>query len=201
MRHWFLPETPDVLGVLREQAEQTVEGLRAFADWSAGDAARERAVRDAEHEADAIRRRLLGQLRAAFSTPMDAEDIYELSERLDTVLNDAKNAVREAELINLRPNAALAEMAGAVLDGAMHLRDAFAAFPNDADAATECADAATKCERVLERRYRVAMSDLLGEDELHEVMSWREMYRRYARLGDALVRVAERIWYAAVKEG
>jgi hypothetical protein len=201
MRHWFLPETPDVLGVLREQAEQTVEGLRAFADWSAGDAARERAVRDAEHEADAIRRRLLGQLRAAFSTPMDAEDIYELSERLDTVLNDAKNAVREAELINLRPNAALAEMAGAVLDGAMHLRDAFAAFPNDADAATECADAAIKCERVLERRYRVAMSDLLGEDELHEVMSWREMYRRYARLGDALVRVAERIWYAAVKEG
>ena len=70
MRHWFLPETPDVLAVLREQAEQTVDGLRAFVEWSSGDASRERVVRDAEHAADAIRRRLLGQLRAAFSTPM-----------------------------------------------------------------------------------------------------------------------------------
>lgn len=201
MRHWFLPETPDVLAVLREQADETVEGLRAFVEWSAGDASRERTVRDAEHAADGIRRRLLVQLRAAFSTPMDAEDIYELSERLDTVLNDAKNAVREAEVMNLRPDAALADMARAVFDGVTHLRDAFAALPADADTATECADAAIRCDRVLERRYRVAMSDLLAVDDLHDVVTWREMYRRYARLGDALVRVAERVWYATVKEG
>jgi uncharacterized protein Yka (UPF0111/DUF47 family) len=201
MRHWFLPETPDVLAVLREQAEQTVDGLRAFVDWSGGDASRERAVRDAEHAADDIRRRLLVQLSAAFSTPMDAEDIYELSERLDTVLNDAKNAVREAELMNLQPNAALADMANAVLDGVIHLRDAFVALPKDTDSATASADAAIKCDRVLERRYRLAMSELLTVDELHDVVSWREMYRRYARLGDALVHVAERVWYATVKEG
>lgn len=201
MRHWFLPATPDVLAVLREQADQTVEGLRAFVSWSSGDLACEEAVRDAEHAADVIRRRLFSQLRAAFTTPMDAEDIYELSERLDTVLNDAKNAVREAELMNLHPNAALAEMAGAVLDGAVHLRDAFSALPDDADTATECADAAIKCDRTLERRYRVAMSELLAEQELRDVVAWREMYRRYARLGDALARVAERVWYATVKEG
>jgi len=201
VRHWFLPETPDVLAVLREQAEQTVDGLRAFVDWSSGDASRERAVRDAEHAADEIRRRLLVQLRAAFSSPMDAEDIYELSERLDTLLNDAKNAVREAELMNLQPNAALADMANAVLDGVIHLRDAFVALPKDTDAATASADAAIKCDRVLERRYRLAMSELLTVDELHDVVSWREMYRRYARLGDALVHVAERVWYATVKEG
>jgi uncharacterized protein Yka (UPF0111/DUF47 family) len=201
MKHWFLPETPDVLAILREQAEQTVEGARAFAEWSAGDAPREHAVREAEHAADDTRRRLLVQLRAAFSTPMDAEDIYELSERLDAVLNGAKNAVREADVMGLAPNAALADMAGDVLEGVTRLSDAFAALPNDVDAATTAADAAIKCQRLLERRYRVAMSDLLTVTELRDVVTWREIYRRYARLGDAIVRVAERIWYATVKEG
>jgi uncharacterized protein Yka (UPF0111/DUF47 family) len=201
MKHWFLPETPDVLAVLREQAAQTVEGVRAFAEWSAGDASQERAVRVAEHAADETRRRLLVQLRAAFSTPMDAEDIYELSERLDAVLNGAKNAVREADLMGLHPNAALADMARAVLEGVSCLSDSFAALPNDADAATKAADAAIKCQRLLERRYRVAMSELLAVTELRDVVTWREIYRRYARLGDAIVRVAERVWYATVKEG
>ena len=33
--HWFLPETPDVLGTLATQADVTVRGLTAFAAWSA----------------------------------------------------------------------------------------------------------------------------------------------------------------------
>jgi uncharacterized protein Yka (UPF0111/DUF47 family) len=49
------------------------------------------AVREAEHTADDVRRRLLQELRVAFSVPLDAEDIYTLSERLDTVLNDASS--------------------------------------------------------------------------------------------------------------
>jgi len=201
MRRWFLPQTPDVLAVLREQADQTVEGLRAFADWSGGESARGQAVRDAEHAADGTRRRLQGQLRAAFSTPMDAEDIYELSERLDTVLNGAKNAVREAELMDFTPDTALAEMAADLAAGVAHIRDAFAALPHASDTATAAADAAIKCERSIEHRYRVAMSSLLSVDDLRAVVTWREMYRRYARIGDALVHVAERVWYATVKAG
>ena len=35
---WFLPETPDVLGLLRAQIAVTLEGLDAFAAWAGGDA-------------------------------------------------------------------------------------------------------------------------------------------------------------------
>ena len=34
---WFLPETPDVLGLLGRQLSVTVEGMEAFAAWAAGD--------------------------------------------------------------------------------------------------------------------------------------------------------------------
>ena len=39
-RHrWFLPETPDVLGMLREQTAITIEGMEALVAWADGDRA------------------------------------------------------------------------------------------------------------------------------------------------------------------
>lgn len=201
MKHWFLPSTPDVMGLLRSQGKITQRGMGAFVAWSAGDAASEAAVRDAEHEADGVRRELQGALRAAFSTPLDAEDIYELSERLDAVLNAAKNAVREAQVMGITPDATLASMATDAAAGVDHLCDAFALLTTDQAQATVAADRAISCERRVEHTYRTAMSQLLQVADLRQVIAWREMYRRYARLGEGLVRVAERVWYAVVKEG
>ena len=48
---WFLPETPDVLGLLRAQLAVTIEGVDAFAAWAGGDPAAADVVRDAEHRA------------------------------------------------------------------------------------------------------------------------------------------------------
>jgi len=199
--HWFLPQTPDVLGLLRSQAQVTIAGMDAFVAWSAGDAVQAQAVADAEHGADKIRQQLQTQLRIAFSTPLDAEDIYELSERLDAVINGAKNAVREAALIDVAPDEAAAKMAVELAGGVRHIDNAFAALIVDADVASSEANAAIKCERNIEHLYRSAMSDLLDVNDLRHVMALREMYRRYARLGEALVRVAERVWYAVVKHG
>jgi len=70
-RRWFLPETPDVLGLLRSQVAVTLEGLDAFGAWAAGDAAAAEQVRDAEHRGDAAKRELLTALRAAFVTPLE----------------------------------------------------------------------------------------------------------------------------------
>ena len=36
-RRWFLPDSPDVLGMLQRQAEITAQGMAAFAEWAAGD--------------------------------------------------------------------------------------------------------------------------------------------------------------------
>ena len=200
MSHWFLPHTPDLIGLLKAQAEVTVRGMDEFAAWSAGDRTKAEALRATEHAADDARRKLQRELRAAFSTPLDPEDIYELSERLDIVLNAAKNAVREAEVMALLPDAALAEMATYAAEGVRHIAAAFAALTRDGDKATEEADAAIKSERHIERLYRTAMSKLTDVDDLGKVTAWREMYRRYARLGEAVVYVAERVWYAVVKE-
>jgi inorganic phosphate transporter, PiT family len=157
------------------------------------------AVREAEHTADDVRRRLQQELRVAFSVPLDAEDIYTLSERLDAVLNDAKNAVREAEVMNIRPDEHLAAMATSILSGVHHLASAFDVLARDQDRATAAANAAISATREVERRYRIAMSEALQLEDVRELFSRRELYRRYARMGDQVVRVADRVWYAVVK--
>ncbi len=198
--HWFLPETPDVLGTLRRQADISVEGAVAFAAWARGEQAQESEVRAREHEADVVRRELAGQLRTAFSTPIDQEDLYSLSELLDAVLNGLKNVVREADALALPPDSAIAAMADDVVLGLRHLRGSFDHLVADGDQATSEADATLSAERAMEKTYRAAMRELVAVDDLREVVARRELYRRLLETGERMAAVAERVWYAVVKQ-
>ncbi len=200
MNRWFLPKSPDILGMLAHQAEVTIAGMDAFVRWSGGDAHEEAAVRAAEHEADDARHQVITAVRRTFVNPISPEDLFEFSERLDNILNSAKNLVREADLLAMRPDAAMAEMAALIGEGTRDLARAVPSLATESDVATEAADAAIDQQRKLEHVYRRAMSALLEIDELREVTGRRELYRRYARLGDHVVSAADRIWYAVVKQ-
>jgi uncharacterized protein Yka (UPF0111/DUF47 family) len=201
-KRWFLPETPDVVGMLCAQAATTIEGIDALAEWGNGDDSAADRVRDAEHAADAEKRELWRALREAFTTPLDPEDLYHLSAGLDEVLNHAKDVVREAEVLAFAPEGPeIAEMVGLAAEGVRHLADAFAAVAKDADAATTAADAAVKSQRRIEKVYRRAMPALLELADPREAWVRGDVYRRLIELSDGVIRVADRIWYAVVKEG
>jgi hypothetical protein len=197
-RRWFLPQTPDVLGMLLEQTAVTVEGMDALVAWAHGDEGAAQRVRDCEHFADDRKRDLRAALTEAFTTPLEPEDIFELSRGLDGVLNSAKNAVREAEVMRTAPDPPIAEMAAILAEGTRHLAEAFRSLRTPA--ATEAATEAAKTQSRLEKVYRAAMSALIDVDDLREVAAKRELYRRLSRASDELRDVAERVWYSALKE-
>jgi hypothetical protein len=201
---WFLPETPDVLGMLRAQATLTVQAMEALHEWAHGDADAGAEVRRIEHEADDAKLNLRICLREAFTVAIDAEDAYMLSERLEALVNGAKDLVREAEVMETTPDAAMAHMAGELATGSHHLAAALDLLGTHDSAATDRAtaeaDLGVKQARNLEHTYREAMSALLDEADLREVAARRELYRRFTNLGNRLTQVGDRIWYAAVKE-
>ena len=200
---WFLPETPDVIGMLRRQADITADGMAAFAAWAAGDAARADDVRRAEHECDDARRALVDAISEAFTTPLEPEDLFQLSFELDRVINGAKNTVRESEAMQFPPDASSAQMAALLAEGVQHLKAAFAQLDGAKDRqgrATQEADAAVKSQRQLERVYREAMSQLLDVTDIRVVLGSREIYRRMTSMSDDIVSVADRVWYSRVKE-
>ena len=133
-KHWFLPENPDLLGMLRNQATITVQAMDALVEWSSGDADAAETVRDLEHRADEVEREIWQAVRDAFSPPLDAEDLYTLSADLDEVLNAAKNLVREMEVMAMAPDAPTHEMVTLLADAVHHLADAFGCLGTNDDA-------------------------------------------------------------------
>jgi uncharacterized protein Yka (UPF0111/DUF47 family) len=203
-RSWFFPKALDMIGMLQAQAAVTLDGLQAVVAWAGGDPAAAELVRQREHDADDRKRDLRKALTDSFLTPLDAEDLYMMSKHLDDVINGAKDAVRESEVMALAPDEHVLGMARCLLDGVQHLDAAFALLRREGDrhgTATDAADGAVKAERQLERVYRSAMSALLDVDDLREVMARRELYRRFSRIGDSVIEAAERVWYSTIKEG
>lgn len=199
--HWFLPRSANVLGMLSRQAAITVEGMDELLAWARGDAAAAERLRKCEHRGDDSKRELRKALTDAFSTPLELEDIFELSRGIDEILNDAKNTVGEAEAMETAPDEAIAEMAAQLAAGTRHLAQALELLETgDRPAATDAADRAVKDQRHLQHTYRTAMSALIKVEDQRELAARRELYRRIARAGDELVAVAERVWYSVLKE-
>jgi uncharacterized protein Yka (UPF0111/DUF47 family) len=203
-RRWWrvlLPTAPDVLALLVAQGELTVTGLSAFAEWSHGggkEAAT--AVRAAQHKAYHARRALLAGLQAALSTPVDQEDLYVLSERIDRVLSAARNTVREADVLGWTPDGHAETMADRLEAGTRALMDGFTLLRRDTDEAGRRADAASEAVLHMEHDYREAMVQLLAVDDLRTVLAAQDIYRRYLTVADAIVAVADRLWFVVLRE-
>ena len=202
-RHWWrllLPAAPDVLSLLVAQGEVSVRGLDAFEAWShGGGPAAAAAVRSAQHAAYRARRELLEALQSALSTPVDQEDLYVLSERLDRIVNEARNTVREGEILAWTPSVHAARMAERLAAGTRALLAGFALLSTDPENAGRQADAASDAVHHVERDYREAMAELLQVDDLRALLAAQDLYRRYLHVAEAIIAVADRLWYVVLR--
>lgn len=199
-RRWFLPETPDVLGLLRGQLAVTIEGVDAFGAWSRGDDQAADRVREAEERGDAAKRTLFGALQAAFVTPLEPEDVFALSRGVDWILNYARDLISESEAMACPPDPVIAEMAALLGRAVRHVDEALVHLGSDPDAAIAAADEAIAAEQKLEHAYYRGMAALLEEQSRSERIARRELYRRCLRVGETLIDVSERVVYAVVKQ-
>ena len=197
---WFLPETPDAIGLLRRQTAVTIEALEGLKAWAEGDAAAVEIVRKAEPRGDAAKRDLLNALRDAFILQMEPEDLFTLSRGTDWILDHARDLIEEAQAMAVSPTAGLAAMAALLLEATRQIDDAIARLGSDDDASTTAADAAIKTARRLEHVYYAETAKLLEVEDMRERISLRELYRRCDLLSHIVVDVAERVVYAVVKE-
>ena len=197
---WFLPHRPDVLGLLREQAGVTLAGLEAFAFWSRdGDEAAANRVRELEHEGDEKRRALLEALVEALVTPIGQEDAYELSERIDEVLDRAKDTVRTAQALAWLPDASATEMGEHAHGSFAHLVDAIGKLGDRQANPQDEAELAIKRARRIEHGLREGLGALRQGSDPWALGSTLAVYRGYSTVGESLLRVADRTWYSVLK--
>jgi len=197
---WFLPESPDVLGLLRRQLATTTGGTDAFAAWAGGDAAAAQTLRAVRPGADAARRTVLSAVRDAFITPLEPEDLFALASRIGWILDYAIDLVSEAEVMGSGPDGGIAEMAGHLSEAMRRIDAAIELLGTDGQQAIRAADEAIEAERALQSAYYRGVATLLEVPDMRDRISRRELYRRCSRIGEQVIDVAERVIYAVMKE-
>jgi uncharacterized protein Yka (UPF0111/DUF47 family) len=189
----FSPKT-NFYRLLERQARITLEGIEALKTWiEEGAQGRGQKVRDFEHEADDTVLDLQKRLVDSFITPFDREDIYDLSARLDEVINAAKTTVREMEALEISTeDQFLMEMVTTLVEGTRCLAQSFSHLERDLNSASQEAELARKAENRVSKIYRRAMRHLFSLDDFKTIQKTKEVYR-------CLVSIAARIDYVAVK--
>ena len=88
IKEFFKPRPDKFVQSLIRQAEITLEGMDALEAYMKKRSAKHAAtVRQAEKDADEVRRILIDDLNRTFVTPIDREDIFALSRAIDDVMD------------------------------------------------------------------------------------------------------------------
>jgi uncharacterized protein Yka (UPF0111/DUF47 family) len=185
----------DFYEMMVKHAEKTLEEwIRRGADD------RCQIVRDLENEADALKLLLEKKLVDSFVTPMDREDIYDLSARMDEVINAAKSTVREIEAMEVSPeDTHMAEMAGILEEGTRCLVLSFRALKQNPQEAASQAVLSRKSENRFTKVYRLAMQQLFTYDDFKKVLKTREVYRSLMLVAERIDVVGEKLAHVVVK--
>lgn len=175
----------DFFEILEKQAEKTLETCQALVDFLEGVGDPEK-VKRREQEADDVRRVLIDELNQTFITPMDREDIFELSAAIDDVADYAKDTMRGMQAFEVNSNPDLQQMAVLLVEGSQHLHNALHRLKHNPNVATEYAVKIKRTENKMNRLVLASLKTLFKQDDMHLIFSLREIYRHLNRGADRL---------------
>jgi predicted phosphate transport protein (TIGR00153 family) len=181
----FFRKKADFYALLMSQAEKVLEGVRALREYASHQGPeRARKVRDLEKEADEERRVLIAELNRTFATPIDREDIFQLSRALDDVMDYADNTVRELSAYELSTDEHTKIMIEIMIQAYEELVKSIKYLKQYPKIANDHAVRAKKLENDMEQAYHKALADLFkGTDPIY-MLKMREIYRHLSNCAD-----------------
>lgn len=141
------------------------------------------------------RRVLIDELHETFITPLDREDIYNLSECFEEMVTYALTTVEEMHLLQVVADEPIRRMVVLVREQAEHLEAAMQRLAKNPRVAGDHANRVHDQEREVERVYRDAIHDLFARatelSALPGVFYRREVYRHISNMADRAVSAAD----------
>jgi uncharacterized protein len=189
-RDFFKRKKDDVfINLLIQQADLTVDGIKLLEKCihrPTADSVEQ--VRAKEYEADELRRILIDELHRTFITPMDREDIFNLSLNIDEMMDYALTTIEEMNLLKVEADDYLVQMMALVREEAEELAMAMRRLKANPLVAGDHAKRAKKIENAVENLYRLAIADLFTKaknfKQLMAMLRRREVYRHVANMSD-----------------
>jgi len=194
------PKT-DFYAMLHSQASATLAGMVALQEWiKDGAKGRGQKVRDLENEADELKLELSRKLAESFITPFDREDLYDLSLKLDEVINAGKAAAREIEAMEIHgDDEFLQDMAATLVEGTRCVHQSFVHLNTNPAEASNQARLACKSDTRFSKIYRNAMRHLFTSDDFKLILKRREVYSCMAQAASRIEDIGEKLAHVIVK--
>lgn len=192
------------LTALLEQTAQLKKGAHAvIAYMETPDKENARTVARIEQAADEVRRLLILQLKRAFITPIDREDLFGLSRAIDDVLDYLFSLVREMYILRVAPNTHLKTMAEVLAQCAEALHLAVQHMERQNERASEYTMQVRRLGNRMDTLYVNALTSLYQDVETPEavvsVLKLREIYRHMIHAANSAEQAANLINDVLVK--
>lgn len=195
MRFSLLPKEEKFFDYFREQGEiiqKTAEILRdIFVDYKELDEKVKR-IQELEHQGDKIVREVALRLNKIFITPIDREDIHQLTSALDDVTDYINGAAVRLVLFKVESSTLPAiQLAETLVEAARHIALALQNLADSKDV-TPHTDKVKELERIGDEINRPAIAQLFHDDlPVLEVIKLKEIYERLETALDICEDVAQ----------
>jgi uncharacterized protein len=122
-------------------------------------------VRDLEHKGDELTHRVIEELNKTFITPIDREDLHDLSKALDDVLDLINVTADRLVLFRIKmPSKELQELSGILLNQVKEIRDAIFSLQDDEKVVNRCIEI-NRLENDADHLFQVAIGRLFEEEK------------------------------------
>lgn len=167
------------------QMDTTLKGIQTLKKYcDTGDEAVGEEVLKIEKEGDLQRRILIDDINNTFVTPLDREDLFELSRAIDDILDYAKSTVEELKIYKIKPNDDIKAMVNVLVDISISLDTAVHQLENHKKISVEEAVKAKKFENAMEEIYRTSLAKLFENEDIKYILKNRELYRHLSNAAD-----------------
>ena len=153
-----------------------------------------------EKEADRARLGLAIAVSTAFETPVDREDLSDLSRRIDDLVDSTRATVRLGAALKVVPHKNITEMIANMVDGCKELHASIMALPKQLDEANLHARKARRPQRLNERLYCTGIAEVYEQaTDLQATFRQMELYHAVIRLSEVQEDIADLLDHAINK--
>jgi len=189
---WFdanLKQENKFIAMLIGQAAKSAESLHHLVSTlEQVDAEALKILRTLAEEASELRRVLIDELHKTFITPLDREDIFNLSHCFEDMVTYALTTVEEMNILKVDADDSIRQMMKLVCEEAEQLESATLRLAQNPRVALDHANEVRRLERRVERLYRTAIKDLFARatdpERLPQLFYRREVYRHISNMSD-----------------
>ena len=178
---WVRAKDSEIMKVLEEQAGNLVKAtsvlVETFGNYSTLKE-NNSVLKDLEHEGDKFTHNLFTIIDKTFVTPLDKEDISELTSTIDQVLDGIYGTSDKLVLFEIQnPSPYMAEFARLLSKASQEIYEAVTklkkvSHPSLIDHSKKISN----CEHEGDKIYRIAIAELFKENNAIEIIKFKEIY-------------------------